>query len=34
MERQMREEGVRVREELIRLCIDELRDAYAYGFTV
>jgi len=29
MERQMREEGVRVREELIRLCIDELRDAYA-----
>jgi hypothetical protein len=28
MERQMREEGVRVREELIRLCIDELRNAY------
>jgi hypothetical protein len=29
MEKQMREEGVRVREELIRLCIDELRGTYA-----
>jgi hypothetical protein len=29
MEKQMRDEGVRVREELIRLCIDELRGTYA-----
>jgi hypothetical protein len=28
MERQMREEGIRDREELIRLCIDDLRNIY------